>query len=141
MQLLKRIVYQSLALLVIISASGFDIPIHHFRAEIKKNVFLTPSKERSNKQIAKNSSPNNRSAFLSADKTNHHNKQISIRNNIQGPVEKVPLHSQSMPVLYFIQSLFNSWFSSAEDTEVKVKPFSTLWYQEPLNIIFRQFKL
>ncbi|WP_069659877.1 HYC_CC_PP family protein [Arcticibacter eurypsychrophilus] len=142
MQSIKRIVYQFLALIVITSASGFTISVQHCCGKIKGINFFAESKGcQMHKEGAKDSLLNNRPAFSLTGKSCCYNQKISIHNNMQSAGDKLPMHSPSMPVLYLIQSLFNNWFGSSTHVEVKVKPYTILWYQESLNILFRQFKI
>lgn len=142
MQLIERIVCRFLALIVIISASGFTVSVHHCCGKIKEVNFFADSKDcQMHKKNAKNNTSCNKQAPSLTGKSCCYNQNLSIHNTIQSSGEKVPARSQSMPVLYLIQSLFNSWFGSSERIEVKVKPYTILWYQEPLNILFRQFKI
>lgn len=140
MQLFKRIVYQSLALIVLISASGFRVSIHHCCGKIKEINFFAESKCPMHKKSVGGNTQTNKQTSLLAGKSCCYNQQISIHNNIQNSVEKAPMRSLSMPVLYLIQSLFNNWFGSDKNIEVRVKPY-ILWYQEPLNILFKQLRI
>ncbi|WP_040299434.1 HYC_CC_PP family protein [Arcticibacter svalbardensis] len=142
MQLIKRIGFQILALIIIISASGFTISVHHCCGKIKGINFFAESKGcQIHKKSAKGHTQNNVPASSVTSKSCCYNQKISNPANMQSSGEKMPIRSQSMPVLYLIQSLFNNWFGSSEHVEVKVKPYTILWYQEPLNILFRQFKI
>lgn len=143
MQLLRRYITLTLALLITLSATGVNVSVHRCCGKIKNFTLFGDSKVCSMDHMPKRSSCSTKQPGSLAVHRHSccNNQRISVHNDLQASVQKGQTTEKHVQPLIINWELFKSWIGTDELPVFRLKPYLIHHLKDPLIILFRQFRI